>query len=307
MADNTLIMSLAKVIIAAAWADGEIQSDELNSLKDLLFALPTLTALQWAELEMYLETPIPEGERAFLLAQLQDAIASADDKQLAYETLDKMLNADGVVTSDERRIAQEIIHAIDSADTGIFGHLSRLLAGPVTRRMQTVEDLYSREKYFDEFVKNKVYYGVRRRLDLGEAELEIPEATLQKLGLAGGLLARVARISEGITETERQAIVQALQSGWGITAQEAEVVTDVAVADESKNLDYFRVTREFVLLCELDERKRFLDALFAVAAADGKVSAEEMDEIREVARSLKLSNETFVSAKLKIPREQRTE
>lgn len=307
MADNTLIMSLAKVIIAAAWADGEIQFDELNSLKDLLFALPTLTALQWAELEMYLETPIPEGERAFLLAQLQDAIASADDKQLAYETLDKMLNADGVVTSDERRIAREIIHAIDSADTGIFGHLSRLLAGSVTRRMQTVEDLYSREKYFDEFVKNKVYYGVRRRLDLGEAELEIPEATLQKLGLAGGLLARVARISEGITETERQAIVQALQSGWGITAQEAEVVADVAVADESKNLDYFRVTREFVLLCELDERKRFLDALFAVAAADGKVSAEEMDEIREVARSLKLSNETFVSAKLKIPREQRPE
>ena len=307
MADSTLIMSLAKVIIAAAWADGEIQPDELNSLKDMLFALPTLTALQWAELEMYIEAPVPEGERAYLLAQLQDAISSSEDKQFAFHALDNMLKADGVVTDEEQQIAIEISNAIESADISVFGHLSKLLAGPLARRMQTVAEMYSREQYFEQFVKNKVYYGVRRRLDLNHTDLEIPETTLQKLGLAGGLLARVARVSDGIMAVELDAIVEALQNGWGISHEEASIVAEAAVADESMNLDYFRVTREFVLLCELEERKLFLDALFAVAAADDHVSVAEMDEIREIARSLKLANETFVNAKVKIPRAQRSE
>lgn len=307
MADSNLIMTLAKVIIAAAWADGEIQIEELNSLKDLLFALPQLTALQWAELDMYIETPPNEAERAFLLEQLQKAISSEQDKALALGALEKMVQADGVTTEEERRIAQTIHRTIDAADTGLFSHLAGLIRGPVARRSRTTAVTYNRERYFDDFVKNKVYYAVRRHLDLGEIELHINDDVLRKLGLAGGLLARVARASEGIAQTELDAIIESLRTGWGITYEEAAVVAHIAISSESQNLDYFRLTREFVTLCELDERKRFLDALFAVAVADGEVSPDEMDEIREIARSMKLSNQSFVQAKMKIPRNQRSE
>jgi prephenate dehydrogenase len=37
MAKSKAVMALAKVMIAAAWADGSINNDEINSLKDLLF------------------------------------------------------------------------------------------------------------------------------------------------------------------------------------------------------------------------------------------------------------------------------
>ena len=40
MSDRNLIFTLAKVIIAAAWADGQVSHEEVNSLKDLLFQLP---------------------------------------------------------------------------------------------------------------------------------------------------------------------------------------------------------------------------------------------------------------------------
>jgi len=37
VADSNLILNLAKVVIAAAWVDGEIDHEEINNLKDLLF------------------------------------------------------------------------------------------------------------------------------------------------------------------------------------------------------------------------------------------------------------------------------
>jgi uncharacterized membrane protein YebE (DUF533 family) len=55
MSDATFILTLGKVIIAAAWADGEVAHDEMNCLKDLLFRLPGLTGREWAMLEMYTE------------------------------------------------------------------------------------------------------------------------------------------------------------------------------------------------------------------------------------------------------------
>jgi hypothetical protein len=45
--------------------------------------------------------------------------------------------------------------------------------------------------------------------------------------------------------------------------------------------------------------------LFAIAAADGEACYEEIEEIRAIAQSLKLSHRQFIDAKLKIPPEQR--
>ena len=68
------IMALAKVMIAAAWADGNVGIEEMNSLKDLLFQLPEMTASDWAELDIYIETPVGDAERARLVADLQASL-----------------------------------------------------------------------------------------------------------------------------------------------------------------------------------------------------------------------------------------
>ncbi len=71
MSSENLIVSLAKVLIAAAWADGELNNEEVNIMKDLLYQLPTgsasgnsfYTAREWSEIEMYLDSPVPPEER----------------------------------------------------------------------------------------------------------------------------------------------------------------------------------------------------------------------------------------------------
>jgi uncharacterized tellurite resistance protein B-like protein len=310
MSDKNLILTLAKVIIAAAWADGEMALDEINSLKDLLFQLPRaggtqITGREWARLEMYIESPVGVAERARLVEELQAALQTPKDRALALSALEDLIQADGVVSDEERAVAEEIKTAIQAVDVGVIGQLGRLIRGTVQRRSQAVANAPNREEYFEDFIKNKVYYAVRQRLNLGEVDLDIPEGDLRKLSLAGGLMARVAHVDREVTEDEFDRMVHALQAGWDITREAAAFVAEVAVSEVSADLDYFRLTRQFCTSTTEDERVRFLDVLFAVADADGHVSHEEIEEIRRIARSLNLTHKQFIGAKLKVPRERR--
>jgi uncharacterized tellurite resistance protein B-like protein len=313
MSDKNLILTLAKVIIAAAWADGEMTLEEINSLKDLLFRLPRagldwgtqLTGREWAMLEMYIESPVGAAERARLVELLQAALRTPKDRAMALSALEDLIQADGVVTDEEQAVVEEIKSAIEAVDVGVIGQLGHLIRGTVQRRSQMVASAPNREEYFEDFIKNKIYYSVRQRLNLGEADLDIPEADLRKLSLAGGLMARVAHVDREVTEDEFSMMVNALQVGWDITRETAAFVAEIAVSKVSAELDYFRLTREFSTSTTEDERVRFLDVLFAVADADGHVSHEEIEEIRRIAKSLNLTHKQFIGAKLKISRERR--
>jgi uncharacterized tellurite resistance protein B-like protein len=277
-----LILTLAKVLIAAAWADGELTHEEVNSMKDLLFHLPQLSARQWAYLKFAIRTP--------------------RDRELAQQALEEMLHADGDVSAEEEQIAAEIRATIDSVSVDA---LSRLVKGMTGRRARTLANAPNREAYLDDFVKNKVYYGVRRRLDLGEAELEVGEDVLRTLSLAGGIMAQVARVNPQISDAEVGTIVDALQTYWHLDADQAAFVAGVAISETASLMDRNRLAREFASVVGPRERAEFLDVLFAVAAADGVASYDEIEEIRTMARSLKLSHRQFIRAKVKLPQERR--
>jgi uncharacterized tellurite resistance protein B-like protein len=299
MSNKHLILTLAKVVIAAAWADGEVSHDEINSLKDLLFRLRELTARDWAELEIYIDNPIDAHERNRLVADLQNAINSRNAKNLAMATLEEMVHADGQVTEQEQAIAEEIKAAIDSANVGIVGLLAKMVQGPMQRRGQALSEAPNRELYLEDYLRNRIFYQVRRRLNLGEAEIELPEEEMRKLSLAGGLMTRVAHVDREVTSEEFAAIVDALQKGWGLTRESGAFVAEVAVSALSAGLDFYRLTRDFFTSTTEAERVQFLDALFAVAASDGKVTHQETEEIRIIARGLKLTHKQFINSKLR--------
>jgi uncharacterized tellurite resistance protein B-like protein len=163
----------------------------------------------------------------------------------------------------------------------------------------------NREDYFEDYVKNKVYYGLRRRLDTGETELDLQEDVLRTLALAGGVMAQVARVSRGVTKQEMAAMVEALKTYWHLPPEQAQFVAEVAVDKTASQLDRYRLVREFADACTYEERADFLNVLFAVAAADGLASFREIEEIRRISENLKLSHQDFITAKLKVPRDQR--
>ncbi len=306
MADRNLILTLAKVLIAAAWADGEVTLEEVNSVKDLLFHLPhvpenapgmRLSSQEWAVLEMYMETPVAEAERTRLVDDLQEALRSPEDKSLAVAMLEGLVQADGEVTAAETAVLHEIRTAVETADVSLMGKLGRLFGGAVQKR--AAANAPNREQHYDDFVKNKVYFAVRQRLQATGQQLDLSDAELRQYSLAGALMAQVAYQDRAVTDEERAAMVAALQERLGVTGETAVFITEVALSQISATQDTFRMQREFATITSEAERERFVELLFVVAAADGQASFDETEEIRRLAMGLNLSHTQFINAKLK--------
>ena len=302
MPKNILAMALAKVIIAAAWADGHLASDEVNSLKSILAELgqtggsgeAAMTVNEWAELEIYLHSPVAADERARLVESLAAALHGPGDRALALAALDQMLRADRVITVEERAVAKEIRTALERVDVGLLAQIGRLLRGSLHHHAARP----NREQYLGEFLNNRIYYAVRQRLGKApEDDLGISANRAHTLTLAGGMLARIARVNNTVTDAEVVCIADLLESGWGIRHERAALVAEVSLAESAADLDYFHLTREFSASTDEDERIRFLDSLFAVAAADGEISGEESDEISRITASINLTHSHFVAAK----------
>ncbi len=299
VARESLILTLGKVLIAAAWADGEIAQAEKNSLKDLLFRLPEVSGREWKTLEIYLDHPVEEEERRRLVQVLMGEIASPAEKALALKVIDEIAEADGVVTDEEQAVVGEIRAAIESVSASPLNALPRLVRVLIGRRSDAVEQSGNREDQLEDFIHNKIFYTVSRRLGEEGLELKLPDLEQRRLCLAGGQMARVAHVDKVVTEEERATMVEALRGEWGLSREAAEFVTEVAVSEVIGGLDPFRLNREFYEATTRDERIRFLDVLFSVAAADGEISHAETEEIRAICVDLKLEHRVFIGAKVR--------
>jgi uncharacterized tellurite resistance protein B-like protein len=296
------ILSLAKVLIAAAWADGEVTDDEKNCLKDIIFHLTgtaaQLSAKEWTVLEMYIEDPVGAEERARLVAELEDAIQSPAQRQTVIDALQQMVLADGVSGEDEQRVVEEVSQAVQQAGSGLLDGLNRLLGRSLSSRSATVAGAPNREAYFSDYVQNKVYYETNRKLQEEGRSLDLSDADMRKLGLAGGLMARIAKVDEEVSDSEFASMVDIMTNYWNLDRDTATFVTNIAISSLDVTYDYYRMTREFATSTTLQERQSFLTALFLIAGADHGVSFDETEEIRLVARGINVTHEDFINAKL---------
>jgi uncharacterized tellurite resistance protein B-like protein len=286
MPDRALILTLAQVIAAAAWADGELSPDEIASLKGFLLRMPRsdrareveINDTEWAQIDIYLRTPVSPAERAELVRRLQAQIRSPADADAALAALEELVSADGRVTPEERAVLDEIRAALDGAGAGLLPWLGRLLAGPLQRATPP-----SRMAELDDFLRNRAYYLLTHAPDLPPTLRALPDAELRTLALAGALLARLAA-----GEAAQAAIGAALARYAGIDDTAALAVARAATAPDVADTDYVRMATEYLNRTTEAERIRLLDALFAVALADGALTHEETQEIRRVAQGLAL-------------------
>jgi uncharacterized tellurite resistance protein B-like protein len=302
--NRKLMGNLAKVIAAAGWADKTLTSEEIENLKDLLFQFQrsVIDPHEDALFEMYIRSPVEAAERERLVDELRETVWSQEDKTDVYSALKRMVEADGQVTEEEQAVLDRLQTSIESLDTGVVGDLGRLVRGAMRRRSEAARNAPNREKYFEDFLKNRVYYEVRRRLDVMGADIVIPDKELHKLSFVGGMLAFVARVDHIILEKETETITSILQTGWGLSREAATFVMECAIADVSKDFDYLRMTREFTELTTPAERNQLLELLFAVANADGHVSNEELLEIKYLADYFLMSLDNVNRAFLKVSR-----
>jgi uncharacterized tellurite resistance protein B-like protein len=299
MPKPSLILQIAKVLVAAAWADGELTHNETNSLKDLLFQIPQMSAQDWAKLEIYVDSPVLPDERQQLLEDLQQSIRTSADRALALDALDSMMRAAGAVPPEAQAVYTEIQNSIHEVGTSVFSQISKSIGASLRSREAALQDLPDRERQLDDFIKNRIYFRLQRQVPDERSGFELQDREMRKISLAGGLLARVAHADAEVKDDELRAICKAIQRGWSLPEELAELVGEVALSTVGQGMDFYRLTREFFLATSKAERASFLDVLFNVAASDGELAHREVEEIRMIANGLKLTHKQFIAAKLR--------
>ena len=205
MPTQDLKMKLAKVLIAAAWADGRLANEELAALKDFLFKIPSLADEDWKRLMVYMDSPISEDDVDRLVDDLLRDIRSRKDRELVVGALEELIRSDGVVTDSEREFVDEVKGLLDATSTGFFKRLKGSIKRVIAGRKKTDTDLPNREVNLDDYSSNEIYHYALHAKGLGDW-IELPDEQLRKLCLEAGLLAWTEHHDLVIDNAERRAI-----------------------------------------------------------------------------------------------------
>jgi uncharacterized tellurite resistance protein B-like protein len=300
MSQEIFTMDLSKLLIATAWVDGKLQNEEINSLKDLIFSLEGINAEQWAELEIYIDSPVTSQERSELLDKVLGQVKTEKDKAFVIDTLEKLVQADGVVGDKETEVMNEFREEIASAKTGVLASITQLIKGAINKRSDQYLSSTQREAMLDDFMKNTIYYQLVSDAKEKGIEINLDDQKIRKLCFAGGLMAKVAAVDSEISDEEIAAMKKYLSVLWKLSEVEAELVAEISCQRTLKGIDYYRLTRGFCECTNYDERRIFLACLFQIANACKKTSFDETEEIRTISQSLKLAHKDFIAAKVTV-------
>lgn len=130
------------------------------------------------------------------------------------------------------------------------------------------------------------------------AELEaLPEDAARRVAALAYLLGRVAWVDRRVTDEEAEAMVRIVADRAGLGRAQATLAVEIARtrARLYGATDNFLVARELGAEIDRDEKRAILDALFAVAAADGSISTIEANEIRLIADTLGLEQDDYAA------------
>lgn len=113
-----------------------------------------------------------------------------------------------------------------------------------------------------------------------------------------GLLARVAYVDFNVSSEEKGHITHSLIQWLSLSKQEAEVIADIAIEEMSElsGLDSRIYCTPLVDLLDVDTRYHILETLFELAASDGEVLNNEINEIQFISNSLVLEKKYFLAA-----------
>lgn len=302
MNDSERMTRLARMLIVAAWADGQITPDERALLRELVLEAPELDEAARAGLERDLDRPPEPARVAELVEELAASMRDEAEKRAVVDAVERLLRADGM-TRKERALLDRIEEAVADAPTTMAGKLGQALRGLFGVR-QEVTAVQSRR--FDEFVLGRAYAGaVRGMTEAGRPPIEPEAARLELLAAVSGLVAVVAGSDGAYSEAQADATRRALSERWMLSEADAELVARMAATLADREVDALMLGRRVLAATSQEERQRLVACLFAIANSRGGTSSEAMGRIQRISNVLQLAHREYVAAKLTIPGAER--
>jgi uncharacterized tellurite resistance protein B-like protein len=293
-------LTFLKVMTTIAWADGELTHSELNLLKSFIKKFD-LDKNDVRELKPYLEAPVSKAHQDDLFKQLIAELESVEDRQEIIQAMSAM--ADGKKKTSEEEIA-------------LVGQFTSWLkkSSFTSRSFGKVRNFFQRTIFMDAREKNpelEKYFKrkVIKKIELRSAKLgrniTLPDDEVYHICLLGTLLASVAQVDEIFEEVEEKALKKVLQETFSFPKQELEILFDVIVEQARHGFDFHEVVTETNQIITYKERVMLIDCFFAIAAADGKISSAESEQIRKITKAMHIPHQDFKESKMRALEELR--
>jgi uncharacterized tellurite resistance protein B-like protein len=113
------------------------------------------------------------------------------------------------------------------------------------------------------------------------------------------LLIEMMRMDGEVTEGERERVVHALETKFGLPPQDIAELLQLAETQAREATDYFRFTSLIKNHFNAAARERLVEYLWTVAYADGELHRHEEHLVRKIADLLHVSHRSFIAAKLR--------
>ncbi len=141
--------------------------------------------------------------------------------------------------------------------------------------------------------ESEVVHRISQQLDA----LDPDEA--RHLSLFAFLLARVANVDLVVQPAEVAEMERLVVTHGGLRPSQAAMVVEIARATQRMlgPTHNFVAIREFRDAASTEQKTGLLHCLFAVAAADGVITADEEEEIRTISRGLLLDDKDYVAVR----------
>ena len=296
MADRQFTLDLARLFIAAAWELGHLHEAEVEALSDLVYSLPGIAGPDWVALQGQGLHRASSEERENLLAAVLEAVRTPEDVALMRDTIQALVETDRQIRSEDEEALLEIEEAVGENDTGFIDPLARMVRQAVMRRHQTFRGGPNGDERIDAYIHDTLYFDLAADMEVQGLPMDLPEPQARKLCLPAGLMARLPWLDREMGDHDKSAMARVLQDEWAVSEPAARVMATICTDRAAKGLDECRLARTYFEATMPEERRGLIRCLLRVAHAVGRTSADETEDIRQIAVLLKLPPSDFVDA-----------
>lgn len=277
-----ILLSVGKVIIAIAWADGEIQDEEIECLRALLTELPDIPPEYIQALESLLKRPIEPTEREIILDEFTRLITRQAERNFALYWLDRILSAKGERHPLETQLYDNVVNRFLTLnkDKSLLGTEveSEQIASPKNAHEKALQDIESAFNQAREFIDKDL----------------LSDILLRRMLMLGVLAARITLADYRIDESEVEQLRDFVRRQTGLDKSHAlELARLILVYDLDDDTEVLALCRELKALSSPEERNHWLDQLLKISEQDGIIVEQEMNQIISIAAALGVNQAHF--------------
>ncbi len=301
-------VAFIKVLVAAAWADGELNPQEIRTLTEYLRRLG-ISPAEYAELKPLLDGPLRPAEAHLLLEQQLEWLSSRPEQGAVLAAVEDLLLADDKLSEAEGDFLSRLRELMKNPATpqlfvsqlrGLWRDVAAPAALPSRQRGKGESGEGGEQtEPSEEFYRRRLLEYFRHTLALARARASmsmdsgVPDADLYRVVIWAALLSVVAHADADFCPAEEAELLELLRVDEQLPEPDLKVVVDAYRSASLEQFDLAWLVREFSKIASPEEAGRLLDCLFLVAAADGELHQHELAVIREIATRLGFADDVY--------------